>query len=160
MGWKWSADRQRPILQFGKREDVWDLFYNKIGSEDLLLVFCNKNCVADNGLWVWNEEKASSLLGWMDESFGLCVFFKLKLCSWICTKALTVKPFVMQASDMSLKKKNQRVGWGESSSKVALSKEIKQKSCKNFKLQLKNSISNPIQLHLPCVLREKIKWKI
>lgn len=73
----------------------------------LRIYFCHSitKTAADNGLWVWNREKANSLLGWMDEGFGLCVFFKLKLCSWICTKALTVKPFVMQASDRSLKKK-------------------------------------------------------
>lgn len=94
----------------------------------------------------------------MDEGFGLCVFFKLKLCSWICTKALTVKPFMMQASDTSLKKKKEWDG-ERAFQKLHFSKEIKQRSCRNLKLQLRKNISNPIQLRLPYIPREKIKWK-
>lgn len=35
----------------------------------------------------------------------------------------------------------------------------KQQSCRNFKLQLKNNVSNPIQLCLLYIPREEIKWK-
>lgn len=56
-------------------------------------------------------------------------------------------------------KKKKRVRWWKRFSRVPLSKEIKKQSCRNFKLPLKNNISNPIQLHLPHVLREEIKWK-
>lgn len=123
-------------------------------SEPLHLLFYNKNWVTGKtGLWFLNQKKTPQPAE-MDEGFGLCVFFKLKLCSWICTKALTVKPFVIQASDAPLKKKKKnppRVGWGESFSKVTLSKRTKktQQSRRNFKSRFTNNVSNPIQLCLP-----------
>lgn len=52
-----------------------------------------------------------------------------------------------------------RGGWEESFSKATLSKEIKQQSCRYFKLQLKNNKSNLIQLHLPYTPWEEIKKK-
>lgn len=44
----------------------------------------------------------------VDEGFGLCIFFKLKLCFWICTKALTAKPFTMEALNLTLGEKKKK----------------------------------------------------
>lgn len=66
----------------------------------------------------------------------------------------------MQASDLTLgEKKKEKSGMGEEIFKSSIIKRNKKQSCRNFKLQLKNNISNPIQLHLPHIIQEEIKWK-
>lgn len=57
---------------------------------------------------VLKSEKNPKMPAGVDEGFGLCIFFQLKICSQICTKALTAKPFTMQASDLTLGKKKRK----------------------------------------------------
>lgn len=66
---------------------------------------------------------------------------------------MTVKPFMMQASDRSLEKKK-RVGWEESFAKITLTKDIKQQSCRYFKLSLKIIEVTPFN-HISHTYQEK-----